>query len=79
MHLIVVPDLGMPEVETRVSAWLVALHGQVDQGERVVEISAGDAIVDLPSPVRGVLVRQHFVDDDVVRPGDTLGEILADS
>ena len=75
MHAVVVPDLGLPEVAIVVSVWLVPLGARVLPGDRVVELLAGDATVDLVAPVRGVFSQRHVLEDEQVVPGQVLGLI----
>jgi pyruvate/2-oxoglutarate dehydrogenase complex dihydrolipoamide acyltransferase (E2) component len=72
---LVVPDLGMPAVGIVVSVWLVPLGASVKPGDRVVELLAGDATVDLVSPVNGVFWERHVPEDEPVVPGQVLGLI----
>ena len=71
---LVVPDL-MLEGPVRVSLWLVRRGAMVLAGDRIVELLAGAATIDLEAPVAGRLVRQLVDEDDVVSPGTVLAEI----
>lgn len=71
---LVVPDL-MLEGPVRVSLWLVRRGATVLAGDRIVELLAGAATIDLEAPVAGRLVRQLVDEDDVVSPGTVLAEI----
>ncbi len=75
VHAVIVPELGLPEVATTVSVWLVPLGAHVRTGDRVVELLAGDATVDLAAPAGGVLVQRHVEEDEPVVPGQVLGLI----
>ena len=72
---IVVPDLGIRDVPLVVSLWLVARGERVEAGDRVVELIAGGATIDLEAPVAGRLVRQRCEEDDPVACGDGIGDI----
>ncbi|MCH8047293.1 MAG: biotin/lipoyl-binding protein [Planctomycetes bacterium] len=69
------PELGMGEIPITVSLWLVEPGERVIEGDRVVEILAGAATVDLPAPTSGVLVEVLVDEDDRVKAGQTLGYI----
>ena len=56
--LLRVPDLDLPGVPVRISAWHAEVGQRVVEGERVVEITAGDVTIDLPAPVSGVLLEK---------------------
>ena len=59
-------------VSVRVSLWLVPEGADVLEGDRVVELLAGGATIDLESPVAGRLVAQLVDEDEVVRPGTVI-------
>jgi pyruvate/2-oxoglutarate dehydrogenase complex dihydrolipoamide acyltransferase (E2) component len=61
----------------RVSLWLVPEGAEVLEGDRVVELLAGGAIIDLESPVAGRLVVQLADEDELVTPGMVIAEFEA--
>ena len=71
---VVVPDIVI-EGAMRVSLWLVARGANVLAGDRIVELLAGAATIDLEAPVAGRVVRQLVDEDDMVGPGTVLAEI----
>ena len=48
------------------------------EGERLLEIVAGDATVDLPAPASGVLVEQRVGEDDQLTDGQVAGVIAVE-
>ena len=64
-----VPELGLGDTPITVGAWLVRSGERVAAGDRVVELVAGDAIVDLPAPADGDLVRKYAAEDEQVAVG----------
>lgn len=70
-----VPDLGMPGVPIVVSVWLVPLGARVSAGDRLVELIAGDAVVDVAAPDSGVFCERLAEVDAVVAVGQDLGTI----
>ncbi len=70
---ITMPELGMLRAE--LSVWFVELGARVEEGERLVEILAGAATVDIAAPAGGRLVRQCKLPPDSVLPGQVLGYI----
>lgn len=73
---VVLPDLGTgSDVPVVVSYWFTAPGGPVWEGERLVEVLAGPATFDVPSPVSGRLIKIHSREDDRVTPGAVLGLI----
>ena len=72
-----VPECGMMGVPVRVSLWLVPEGADVLEGDRVVELLAGGATIDLESPIAGRLVKQLVDEDEVVTPGMVIAEFEA--
>ena len=72
------PDLELGELPVRASVWHVAPPHDVVQGDRLLEVVAGDVAVDLPAPVSGKFVEQQVGEDDLLSAGQVLGIILAD-
>lgn len=67
-----VPPLGFPAGMVSVSVWLVGEGAAVLAGDRVVQLVAGAATVDLLAPVTGRLTRQLVDEDQLVEPGERL-------
>ncbi|MBW3597794.1 MAG: biotin attachment protein [Planctomycetes bacterium] len=74
---ILTPDLDLGEAPITVSVWLAKRGAEVVAGDRVVELLAGDVVVDVSAPVGGVLIERQVGEDEAVRPGQSLGVILA--
>jgi pyruvate/2-oxoglutarate dehydrogenase complex dihydrolipoamide acyltransferase (E2) component len=66
------PDLGLDDQPVTLSAWLVPRGARVAAGERVAEVLAGPATVDLPSPVDGVLIERLVDEDEPIGVGQPL-------
>jgi pyruvate/2-oxoglutarate dehydrogenase complex dihydrolipoamide acyltransferase (E2) component len=76
---VILPDLGTgPDVPIVVSYWFATPGQLVWEGERLVEILAGPATVDVPAPVTGRLVEIRGQEDDRVEPGSVLALIAAE-
>lgn len=74
---LVVPECGLLGMTLRLSLWLVPEGADVLEGDRVVELLAGGATIDLESPVSGRLVTQLVDEDEVVSPGTVIAEFEA--
>ena len=75
---VILPDLGTgPDVPIVVSHWFAARGERVWEGERLVEVLAGPATFDVPSPVTGRLAEIHGREDDRVAAGCVLGLVAA--
>ena len=71
---LVVPQFGIEGVPLSLSLWLVPVGTEVLEGDRVVELLAGGASIDLGAPVAGRLVRQLVDEDEPVAAGTVLAE-----
>ena len=76
---LVLPDLGFGQRPVVVSLWLVRRGTRVTAGMPLIEVLAGGAVVDLPSPADGVLTRKLVAENDVLRVGQRLAIIEWDS
>lgn len=61
-----------------VSLWLIEPGGAVDEDQPVVEILAGEAVVDLPAVSAGRLAQVLVAEDDPVEVGQVLAVIESD-
>jgi pyruvate/2-oxoglutarate dehydrogenase complex dihydrolipoamide acyltransferase (E2) component len=66
------PDLGMGDQPIVLTLWLVKRGSHVSAGEPLVEVLAGAATVDLPSPATGILSEKHAAAGDILRVGQQL-------
>jgi len=76
-HEVTLPDLGIDQ-PARISLWLVRRGSRVNQGDPLVEVLAGSALVDLPAPIAGTLVQTLVGEDEPVRTGQRLAVIELD-
>ena len=74
-HNLILPDLGIDEVPIVASLWLVEPGSRVAAGDPVLEVLAGPATVDLPTPTDGVLVETLVDEDDPLIVGQRLAVI----
>lgn len=76
MVAVVAPELGLGAGErVVVSCWLVHVGDEVVEGDRLVELLAGDVTFDVASPGTGRLTRVDVGIDGRVRTGMTLGTV----
>ncbi len=68
---VVMPEVGASGVV--LSLWFADPGDQVYAGDRLVEVLAGGATFDVPSPVTGRLVEKLALPDDVLSTGQILG------
>lgn len=75
LHL---PHFDLPGTPITVCSWHVNLGQRVIEGDRLVEVLAGDATIDLPAPASGLLVERCAEVDQPVKTGDVLARIEAE-
>ncbi len=66
------PDLGEGLEEAEISAWLVAEGQEVELNQPLVEVETAKAVVEIPSPFAGRVVRLHAEVGAVVAVGSAL-------
>ncbi len=69
------PDLGIEQGPITVGLWLVESGSRVAEGDPLLEILAGPAVIDLPSPGDGLLVQRLADEDEAVEVGQLLAVI----
>ncbi len=69
------PELGLQGTPVTLCAWHVKRGETVLSGEQLVEISAGPAAIDLPSPASGVLMERAAREDDALAVGQLIAVI----
>ncbi len=74
-HELILPDLGLDNVPITLSVWLAERDSRVAEDEPVVEVLAGPATVDLPSPADGVLTELLVTEDEPIEVGQVLAVI----
>jgi biotin carboxyl carrier protein len=74
-----VPKLNLDGIHCLLGTWLVRRGQNVVAGDRVVEIWAGDLVVDLSAPVSGVLVTKVLNENQPVEADQIVGWIRPSS
>lgn len=74
-HELVLPDLGMGEEPVVASLWLVEPGSEVVESDRLLEVVAGSATVDLPAPASGILIETCVGEDELLEVGQVLAII----
>ena len=69
------PDLDLPSIPVTVTAWHAKTGQRVVEGDRLVEVTAGDVTVDLSSPATGILAEQCVKIDEQLAVGQLLARI----
>jgi pyruvate/2-oxoglutarate dehydrogenase complex dihydrolipoamide acyltransferase (E2) component len=69
------PDVGEGISEAEIVRWLIAEGATVSEDQDIVEIETDKAIVALPSPHKGKIVKFHRKEGDLTKVGETLVSI----
>lgn len=72
IHEFKLPDLGEGIAEVELRRWLVTEGERIEEHQVVAEVETDKAVVEVPSPHRGSVVRLHGREGDFIRVGNTL-------
>jgi pyruvate/2-oxoglutarate dehydrogenase complex dihydrolipoamide acyltransferase (E2) component len=68
------PSLELPSA-MHASIWHARKGSKVVEGDRLLEVCAGEVIIDIPSPATGTLLRRLVREDDPIDIGQALAII----
>lgn len=77
MNIFKLPDLGEGLQEAEIVEWHVAEGDTVEKDQKLVAVETAKAIVDLPSPQAGRIVKLYGQPEDILQVGDPLVEFEA--
>jgi pyruvate dehydrogenase E2 component (dihydrolipoamide acetyltransferase) len=66
------PDVGEGITEGEVVRWLVKEGDEVKADETLAEIETDKAVVEMPSPYAGTVLKLHFKEKDLIKVGQVL-------
>jgi pyruvate dehydrogenase E2 component (dihydrolipoamide acetyltransferase) len=66
------PDIGEGITEGEIVRWLVKKGDTVKEDQTLAEIETDKAVVEMPSPFSGTVLRLHFSEKDIIHVGDVL-------
>jgi pyruvate dehydrogenase E2 component (dihydrolipoamide acetyltransferase) len=66
------PDVGEGITEGEVVRWLVKEGEEIKADQPIAEVETDKAIVEMPSPYGGIVLKLHFKEKDIVKVGDVL-------
>jgi len=78
MNIFKLPDLGEGLMEVELLEWHVAPGDEVKEDQPLLSVETAKAIVDIPSPVSGKVVRCYGAVGDILHVGDPVVEFDAE-
>jgi pyruvate dehydrogenase E2 component (dihydrolipoamide acetyltransferase) len=66
------PDIGEGITEGEIVRWLVKEGDEVKEDQTLAEVETDKAIVEMPSPWTGIILKIHFKERDIVKVGQAL-------
>ena len=69
------PDLGEGIVEGEIRKWLVKQGETVEQDQPLAEVETDKAVVELPSPQPGTILKLHRKEGSIIKVGEVLATI----
>ena len=66
------PDIGEGIMEGTVKKWLVKEGDPVDEDQVMAEVETDKAVVEMPAPVGGTILKIYVQEDEVVNVGQVL-------
>src|SRR5690349_11331796 len=72
------PDLGEGLPDAEIVAWYVEVGDWVEKDQNLVSLETAKALVDVPSPMAGRLVKRFGNPGDIIKTGEPLVEFEAE-
>lgn len=69
------PDLGEGVADGEIKRWLVKEGDKVVQDQTIAEVETDKAVVEIPSPVAGTILKLNHKEGEMVKVGETLAII----
>ncbi len=69
------PDIGEGITEGEILKWLVKEGDEIQEDQTLAEIETDKAVVEMPSPYSGTILKRYFKAKDIVKVGDILVSI----
>ena len=73
------PDIGLGSAVLTACTWYAEEGDRVVEGDRLLEVLAGEVTIDLPSPASGILTERSVDVDDCLTTGQVLAIISLSS
>lgn len=78
MYEVILPDAGEGTVESEIVTWFFEIGDEIKEDDILLEMQSDKAIVELPSPVDGVLKVKHYDEGEMAQVDDPVASIEVD-
>lgn len=72
MNIFNLPDLGEGLVDAQVREWYVKEGDHVEIDQPIVSVETAKAVIDIPAPQSGYIIKRHATSNDFVQTGEPL-------
>ena len=66
------PDVGEGITEGEIVRWVVKEGDEVEEDQTLAELETDKAVVEIPSPYKGTILKIHFKEKDIIKVGEVL-------
>lgn len=75
MYDVILPDAGEGTVESEIVTWFFDIGDEVKEDDILLEMQSDKALVELPSPVSGVLKEKHYDEGEMAQVDEAVASI----
>lgn len=75
MYQVILPDAGEGTVESEIVTWFFDIGDEIKEDDILLEMQSDKAIVELPSPVNGILKKKHYEEGELAQVGEPVASI----
>jgi pyruvate dehydrogenase E2 component (dihydrolipoamide acetyltransferase) len=72
------PDVGEGITEGEIVRWLVKEGDLIEEDQTLAEVETDKAVIEVPSPYSGTVLKRHFAEKDIVKVGEVMVTIGAE-
>lgn len=78
MYDVILPDAGEGTVESEIVTWFFDIGDEVKEDDILLEMQSDKALVELPSPVSGVLKTKHYDEGEMAQVDEAVASIATE-
>src|SRR5690606_6424253 len=72
IYKLLLPKMGESVSEATVTKWVKEIGEMIEEDEAIVEIATDKVDSDVPSPVKGKLIKKFFEENQIVQVGEAI-------